>query len=408
MLVVGAGPAGSGAALSLARRGIRVLVIDRARFPRDKVCGDGVAPRSVAVLQRWGMEDALRERGYRPIQRYRIFGSGGGELATDLVPRGPYPAHSYVVPRRELDHLLVTAAREAGAEVWEGVRALGPVEDGGTPTVAALDADGEKLRLQARFVIAADGSRGSFSRRVTPARYTEPSGVAIRLYMDGVRDVGALCFFLDRKLLPGYGWVFPGGADGRPANVGIGLEASALRAKKVGLRRLLAWFLGPHSLAWPYLSHARPVCEAAAFPMQLNFPRRRRRCGSTLFVGDAAGLISPLSGEGIAYALESGEEAAEAVALALASSRTRDLGRYESAIRRRFAGDYVGGYLLQRVLVHPAVNDAVVGLLRRDQGLARGGVGILTNTVSPGHLLRPDVWARILAPSRVARMINHG
>lgn len=405
MLVVGAGPGGSGAALSLARSGVRPLVIDRASFPRDKVCGDGLPPRAVAALQRLGLEEALHERGYRPVKYCRIVGTGGGHLLTDLAPRNSFPGYSYVVPRRELDHLLVTTMRERGVEVWEGVQALGLLGGERTSVVRAVDGEGEALNIRAQVIIAADGSRGSFSRHAAPARHFQTGGVAIRLYMDGVSEVNALCFFLDRRILPGYGWVFPGGADGLPANVGVGLDASALRSRKVGLRSLLRWFVGPGSLAWPHLSRARAVSAPAAFPLQLNYWQGVRRCGRMLFVGDAANLVSPLSGEGVAYALESGEEAARATVEALRSGDIRRLAGYDSAVRRLLAADYLGAYLLRRALVHPMVNNAMVGLLRRDQKMARGGVGILTNTVSPLHLLHPGLWARMLSPRRLARLL---
>ena len=408
VLVVGAGPAGSGAALSLARSGVQSLVIDRAHFPRDKVCGDGLPPRAVAALRRVGLEAALRERGYRPVEHCRIVGTGGGHLLTDLAPRDCFPGYSYVVPRRELDHVLVTAARAAGPEVWEGVQGLGLLDGDGAPVVEAVDGAGTTLHLRAQVVIVADGSRGSFSRRVLPKEHLQAGGVAIRLYMEGVHETGALSFFLDRRLLPGYGWVFPGGAAGLPANVGVGMEARALRAGKVGLRSLLRWFVGPGSLAWPYLSRARAVSEPAAFPLQFSYRRGLRRSGRLLFAGDAANLVSPLSGEGVAYALESGEEAARAAVGALRSGDMCRLAAYDRAVRRLLAADYLGAYLLRRALVHPTVNNAVVGLLRRDREMARGGVGILTNTVSPLHLLHPGVWVRMLSPHRVVSMLRNG
>lgn len=407
VLVIGAGPAGSGAALSLAGKGVQALVIDRARFPRDKACGDGLAPRSVAAFRRLGLEDALVERGFRPIGRCRIFGTGGEHVEADQTPHGSAPGYSYVVPRRDLDAMLVGAVRAAGGEVWEGVRALGPLEGQGWPAVEALSDEGETLRIRARVLIAADGSRGSYSRRAMPEWRLAPYGVAIRLYMEGVQGVeDTLCFFLDNELLPGYGWVFPGGGPGRPANVGVGLAVAALQERKVGLRQLLAWFLGPNSTAWPYLAQARAVSEPAAFPMQLSFQRGWRRAGTTLFVGDAANLISPLTGEGIAYALESAEEAAEAVARALASGWQRDLARYQTVVWRRFAGDYLGAFLLRQILVHPRANNLAVDVLRRDREFARGGIGILTNTIPPHWLLRPALWAKILAPRRLAKLVR--
>lgn len=402
VVVVGAGPAGCAAATVLAEAGVDVLVVDRARFPREKVCGDGVAPRSVAVLRRLGLEERLQARGYRPARRYRIVSSWGDAVLAGMPEWGKGPDYAYVVPRRELDQLLVDRAREAGARVEEGVQALRSLDAADGPQVVARTDQEEDVRLRGRVVVAADGSRGSFSRTVMPSERLAPYAVAMRLYMEGVTDLqGSLNFFLDPDLLPGYGWIFPGGREGQPANVGFGITVSALRRRPERLKQIFDRFLGPHSMAWPHLESAKPVHPAAPFPMLLDFPRGRRRLGSTLFAGDAANLIDPLSGEGMAYALESGLAVADTVGLALKTGRMSDLARYDGRVWRSLSLEFLGAYLVRQVLVRPAGNGAVVRLLRRDEGLARGGMGVLCNSVPVTWLARPSVLGRVLSPGRL-------
>ncbi len=397
VVVVGAGPAGSAVATLLAESGHEVLAVDRARFPREKVCGDGLAPRSVAMLRRLGLEERLQERGYRPLRRYRIFSSWGDSVIAELPTWGKGPDYLYVVPRFELDQLLVDRAREAGARVEEGVRVLRPVDGAGSNVLSARTDEGEQVRLRGRVVVAADGSRGSFSRTVMPSERLSPYAVAMRVYMEGVSGLDdALHFFVDPDLLPGYGWIFPGGRPGQPANVGLGIQARALRRRPERLAQIFDRFLGPDSMAWPYLADARPVGPAAPFPLLLDFPRGRRRLGTTLFAGDAGNLIDPLSGEGMAYALESAGAVADAVGTALQSGRLSDLARYDAKIWRGLSMEFLGAYLVRQVLVRPAGNGLVVRLLQRDDGLARGGMGVLSNSVPATWLLRPDVLGACL------------
>jgi flavin-dependent dehydrogenase len=320
---------------------------------------------------------------------------------------GKGAGYAYVVPRREFDMLLATVAREAGVRLEEGVRALGCERQGELPEIRAVGSDGRPVRIRARVVLAADGSRGSFSRTVVPAGRLDPFAVAIRAYATGAEGLDhTLTFFLARNLLPGYGWVFPGSRPGGPANVGLGIKVSALRRREENLRALFDWFWSPDSPAWPYLRHAEPVSPPATFPLQLDFPRGWRREATTLFAGDAAHLIDPMSGEGIAYALESGIAAAAAIGRGLESGKLSDLARYEGAVWSGLSLEFLGAYLLRQVLARPWGNGVVVRLLQRDEGLARGGMGVLSNSVPATWLLRPAVWRKVLEPSRLRKIIR--
>lgn len=407
VVIVGAGPAGSAAAAFLAESGVDVLVVDRARFPREKICGDGLAPRSVVMLRKLGLEPDIVARGFTPMRRYRIVSSWGDAVMAGMPTYGKGTDYGYVVPRRELDELLVTRARTAGAVVHEGVRAIRCIEEADGSRVTARSDEGENLVLLGRVVIAADGSRGSFSRTILPSERLAPYAVAVRLYMEGVEGLqGALNFFLDPDFLPGYGWIFPGGRPGDPANVGFGIQVSSLRRRPDRLRDIFDRFLGPGSMAWPHLAAARPTRAPATFPMLLDFPRGRRRKGRTLFVGDSANLIDPISGEGVAYALESAEAAAEAVSGALRSGRLADLARYDAAVWRSLSVEFLGAYLLRHVLKQTWGNGAIVRLLQRDERLARGGLGILCNSLPATWLLKPAVWRRALSPGRLADTVR--
>jgi geranylgeranyl reductase family protein len=406
VVIVGAGPAGAAAAAFLAREGVDVVALDRATFPRDKICGDGLTPRAVEMLRRLGVERRLQEMGYRPQRQYRIVSAWGDAVRAGMPSFGKGAGYAYVVPRRDVDLCIVEAARASGAQVLESVQALRLEGSDTAPEVVARCADGELQRFRGRVLISADGSRGSFSRTFVPSEHLRPNAVAMRAYMHGVEGLqGALNFFLDRHLLPGYGWIFPPGRPGAPANVGVGVELSSWRGRDEKIRDLFDWFLGPGSQAWPHLHKAEFASAPRPFPLLLDFPRGRRRDGSRLLVGDAANLIDPLSGEGIAYALESGHLAAMAVSRALRSGRVTDLARYDVALWRTLAVEFFGAYLLRQLLVRPWGNGVAIRLLQRDAGLARGGIGVLSNSVPSTWFVRPTVLRRILSPARAARTV---
>ena len=355
------------------------------------------------------MEASLLEGGFQQFFSYRVVSTWGDAVAAGLPSYARGPDHAYVVPRRRLDSLLLERARGAGARVWEGVRALRACgrTDGSSPEVQARTLEGEDVRLHARVVVAADGSRGSFSRTLVPRNRLEPYLLGIRAYMEGAEGLaGALNFFLDRRVLPGYGWIFPGGSPGAPANVGLGMRLTALRSRREKMRALFDYFTGPESLAWPHLRGARLVSPPAIFPLLMDLPRGCRQTGAVLLAGDAANLIDPLTGEGVAYALESGFAAAACISGVLRSGRLADLAAYESDIRRNLHRDFLGAYLLRQMLVQPWGNGLMVRLLRRNEALARGGMGILANTVPPSWLLTRRVWGRMLAPGELRRTIH--
>ena len=408
VLVVGAGPAGATAAILLAEEGFEVTVVDRAHFPRDKVCGDGLAPRSVGVLRRLGVEDRLKQAGHRPLGEYRIVSTWGDSIKAGLPSYGKGPPYAYVIPRREFDALLVERAREAGAEVLEGRRAERLIPGtAAAPAVETEDGRGRRVVMRPRVVVAADGSRGSFSRTVIPSRHLRPFAVAMRQYLEGAEGLdGALSFFLDQPMLPGYGWAFPASREGGPVNVGAGMTISALRRRGLKVRQVMDWFLGPDSRAFAYLAGARPLGPPAAFPLLLDFPRGRRRREAVLLVGDAGNMIDPLSGEGIGYALESSVAAAGAIAASLHSGDLRELAGYERSIWKELGPEFFGAYALRQFLQQPWGNGGMVRLIERDEALARGGMGVLSNTVPATWLLKPALWRKILAPGRVRATIN--
>jgi menaquinone-9 beta-reductase len=389
VVVVGAGPAGSSVAFHLAKAGVDVLLLEKSTFPREKVCGDGLTPR--AVKQLVGMGIPLRPAdGWLPNKGLRIIGAGV-RLELDWPELSSYPGYGLVRARRGFDETLARAAQKAGARLAEGVTVTGPVlaEEGHMKGVTAR-VDGSERRYCARLVVAADGSSSRLSLTMgLSKRDDRPLGVAVRTYYANPRhDDDYLESWLDlwdgERLLPGYGWIF-GMGDGT-SNVGLGLLNTSTAFGNTDYRTLLTRWLAAMPPEWGLCEDNRtePV-RGAALPMGFN--RTPHYTRGLLLVGDAGGMINPFNGEGIAYAMESGETAARLIAQALArptaAGAERVLREYPRALKDAYGGYYTLGRKFVGAIGHPWVMKVATrhGLPR--PALMRFTLKLLANLTEP-------------------------
>ena len=358
-LVVGAGPGGSTAAWHLARRGLSVLLVDRSTFPREKVCGDGLTPRAVAVMERMGVDPG--GPGFFPVEGCRVVGTGGRSVEFVWPGARSFPALGLVRRRLDFDHLLARRASDAGADVREGVEALRPlVRDGRVAGAVLREADGEEQVVRSRFVVASDGAAGRFAARAGVERDPRgPVAVAARRYFRSPRPQDAMfeAYLTLRdgdRWLPGYGWVFPMG-DGE-LNVGAYVVRGAADGDgpRVSARRAFDAFVATLPDGWGLVEErATGPLGSAAIPMAVT--RRRVAVPGLLLVGDAAGLANPFTGEGIGYAMESAEVAAELIGRAAARSDPDLLRAYPALLRQRYGALFGAGRRFARAVSHPAV-----------------------------------------------------
>ena len=323
-VVVGAGPGGSATAHLLTRRGLDVLLVDKFAFPRDKTCGDGLTPRALRVLEKLGLLDELRRFG-QPIHGYDVFAPNGQATRAPLSETQT----ALVVPRRQLDEVIRRRAVDSGARFMSAVDVtrVEPTADG-----VRLHTSGEPI--DARLGILAIGASTKVLLRSGILRRPPRAMLAVRAYYAGVRDPGdrfALRF--DHVPLPGYGWVFP--VAGGLLNVGVGFLPR-------WWHRLTARAAFDRFVASPpmqaRLAGAQLAGPVRGYPIRVDFLQARTYGPRTLLVGEAAGLVNPLTGEGIDYALESAEIAAEHAASLLAADDTslERIRGYDRALRDRF------------------------------------------------------------------------
>jgi geranylgeranyl reductase family protein len=367
VIVVGAGPSGSSTAYHLANAGLDVLLLEKSQFPRDKVCGDGLTPRAVKSLVRMGV-DTSEEAGWLHNKGLRIIG-GGMRLEMPWPELASYPNYGLVRPRSDFDQILARQAEKSGARLHENTNVTGPILDERTGRVLGVTAritDGGGAKRETEFraplVVAADGNSTRLSIAMgLHKRDDRPMGVAYRTYYKTPRsDDDYLESWLElwdgERLLPGYGWVF-GMGDGT-SNVGLGILNTTASFKNVDYRDLLRRWLKNTPAEWGFTEENRtePI-RGAALPMGFN--RQPHYTRGLLLVGDAGGMVNPFNGEGIAYAMESGELAADVVAQALArpSGRERELAltAYPRVLKDTYGGYYTLGRAFVKLIGNPKV-----------------------------------------------------
>ncbi|WP_328907397.1 geranylgeranyl reductase family protein [Streptomyces sp. NBC_00234] len=395
VIVVGAGPAGSSAAFHLARAGIDVLLLEKADFPREKVCGDGLTPRAVHQLIRMGVDIKApgwtRSRGMRWV-------AGKHQVHIDWPALGRYPDFGLSRSRHDFDDILARHAVGAGARLRNGVKVTAPVTDraGRITGVTATAGTKDPVAFRAPIVIAADGASARLAlsmglqrdpgRQIATAarRYYRSPERSQEEYLELWAD---LRFPGSDHYLPGYGWIFPMG-DGR-VNVGLG----ALPHRRYGtadLRTTLDEWLARTPHAWGLREeNAEGPVRSAALP--LGFNRHPLYTRGLLLVGDSGGMVSPWNGEGIGQAMEAGEVAAESAALALAHppgpGRERVLHGYPVEMNHRWGryyrlGNAAADIVFSRSGFQPVLNRYVMGSPFLLNTLAR----MLTNlTDKPSH-----------------------
>ncbi|MGN6252479.1 MAG: geranylgeranyl reductase family protein [Marmoricola sp.] len=355
VLVVGAGPAGSAAAAWAARAGRDVVLADAAVFPRDKTCGDGLTPRAVAELERLGLGDWVRSHVANRGLRAHGFGQtlelpwpGPGPSGTGL------PAYGSAVARTELDDHLRSTALKAGATGIDGARAVDVVRDGPRVAGVVLEADGERFEVACRRLVVADGVRSPLGKVLGRTWHRDTVyGVAARSYVtSAMHDDPWISSHLelrgtDGEVLSGYGWIFPLG-DGQ-VNLGVGTLATARRPAEVALRPLMQHYADLRREDFG-LSGALRAPRSALLPM--GGAVSGVAGPNWALVGDAAGCVNPLNGEGIDYGLEGGR--------LLVDVLDEDLERAWPELLRRHYGE---AFSIARRLGRVASNPHVVAAL---------------------------------------------
>ena len=368
VLVVGAGPAGCLAAVELVRQGIDVLVVERSPFPREKVCGDALLEDSLEVLESVGLDEAVKEKAH-PIHSIIFVAPNGTECELE--------GNSFTLPRKELDALLLEEACSRGANFVGGITVSEPlVQDGACVGAVGFDQEGHKISISARLVLLATGANARILRVFGVLINRNHSAIGARGYfrLTETIDESSMVVIYDRRLLPGYSWMFPLGQGIFNVGCGIFLDGGKKMAH-IG-QNLKSFYKHVQPLS-RHLQMAEQIAPIRTAPMRTGFQGARACAPGLLVLGEALGLTFPFVGEGVSSALESGRVAASVALEALEKNdfTSRILGNYERDLRKTLDGRHQGYLTAQRLfhfksfanllITKAARNSAVRGVARQ-------------------------------------------
>jgi len=402
VIVVGAGPAGSSTAWHLARRGIDVLVLDRARFPRDKPCAEYLSPEASRLLDTMGALGACEGAGAAQLTGMTVRAPNGAVLRGDFAAahgfRG-FRDRGLALRRTVLDGILLERATTAGATVVEEERVTGVLTNarGAVVGVEVLDARGQAAERRADIVVGADGLRSVVARRLRLARARRrPRRIAMLAHYRGVAEMGSYGeMHVERD-----GYVGLADVGGGLTNVAVVAPAARVkRAAQAPAAFFDAW-LAAHPHVGARLAGAERVDAVRATGPFAHHARRAWARGAAL-VGDAADFYDPFTGEGIYAALRGGELVAPHIAAALEARSPRDadaaLAAYDAERRRTFAGKWRVERLVALAVAVPALMNRAAATLGQRKDMADLFVGVAGDFVPPSEILSVRYLLRLLA-----------
>ena len=399
IVIVGAGPAGSACAIKLADSGLKIALLDKATFPRDKTCGDAL---SVDVINQLEMLSPSLTADFHNMQDkiasygVKIFSPDHNHIDIPFIYKGK-KSHGYISTRLSFDNLLFTHAKQSGnVSVFENCTVANVEVNENVATVST-----NLGVFEAAIVLGADGAHSVVSKHVGDIKVEKNHySAGLRVYYENVASFHEenfieLHFFKD--ILPGYLWVFPL-ADNK-ANVGIGMLSSTVSKKKVNLKETMTNLIKTHPHLVERFKDARPLETIKGYGLPLGSKKRNLSGERFLLLGDAAALIDPFSGEGIANAIRSGRVAAEHVVKCFEqNSYSASFNKaYDKEIYRRMWNEFKISRTLQRVVQYPRLFNFVIKKARQSKYLQQFLIEALAEVEKKKKiLLKPAFYFRML------------
>jgi menaquinone-9 beta-reductase len=417
IVILGAGPAGAATALKLSQLNIPCVLIDKATFPRDKICGDGISNQCVHVIQKW-LDPSVMERfaaaNHLQIDSWglQVEGTKGNGFE---IPYRPYSDKTkempsgFVCKRRDFDNFLVEEVRRSPLiEFLENVEIthFEPIFLEENKQGFLLKDKTNSFKIQAQLVIAVDGAQSRFARQIGGIELDNKHYMAsVKAYYKGVTGFhkdNFLEFYFLKDFLPGYFWIFP--LPNGEANVGIAIVSEEVSKRKLNLKKCLEEVL--ETRFKDRFTNAEIVGKIEGFGLPLGSKKRKLSGDNYILTGDAASLIDPLTGEGIANALLSGVVAAEKAAECLQKNdfSAQILRGYDERIYRMRGQEFKVSYWLQRQFRRAWFFNTLVALISKNQHLARTFAFVFTDINLKQQLRKPSFWWRVLTNKKGAEL----
>lgn len=406
-IIVGAGPAGAGTSLYLTKAGIPHIVIEKATFPRDKICGDACSGKTALVLRRinpeWLNDEIFQqEENFMPSHGIIFVAPNGKDLNIPFNPnRQPEDqAPGFTTKRIIFDNYLFDKMPSKYNTIYQGAKVSEIKKEANSVTVF-FEQDGKNYEVTAPVIVGADGDKGITRKTLlTDHNSAKAYAVGLRAYYKGVKGLNKDNFielhFLP-ELLPGYFWIFP--MPNGLANVGVGILSDVVREKKINLRERMLDAIKNNPNIKDRFADAELEDKIHGWGLPMAMEQLPLSGDNFLLVGDAASLIDPFSGEGIGNALYSGMLAADAIEKAIAAndySRTKLEQEYDTVVYRRLGDEFKISATLQRLCRFPWLFNFVVNKAKKSKSLSDTISCMFTDMDLRDKLRKPSFYLKIL------------
>ncbi len=382
--VIGAGPGGSATAYFLAKGGLRVALLDKFEFPRDKTCGDGLTPRAIKTLDAMGVLSEIEELAFRS-SGIKIRYSDEITYNLEINHLKDLPDYVLTMPRFQLDDILRHYAMDAGADFFPKARVENLTRSADKHVHIQTESGQD---IECALAVIATGANSSLLQKLGLLKRSPPANLAARAYFENIENLDdSLILFFDGIGLPGYGWVFPTGEG--TANVGCGVffEDSVSQVSR------LRSFISEHPYLRHILKNARQVAPIKGYPLRTDFSPSYSGNEWILVVGEATGLVNPITGEGIDYALESAQLAANTIL-----SEWRDgypsvatQKRYRATLGKRFHTQMILNHLAQKIYFRKRTLSSLLIRAYEKPALRKAIVDACFGTANPLVMFTPQV-----------------
>ena len=399
VIVCGGGPGGSTTAAFLSKKGHKVLLLDKEKFPRDKTCGDAISGKSLKLLAELGMEGAVEKADHGEITGVFFSSPNGTEVRVPFGTKDEHIRKGYVCRRQVYDNLLFQNAKKH-ADVMEGMAVAGLLKDsdGKVCGVKAKGQDGKDYEFRGKMVIGADGVSSTIAREIRGADIDPVhTCIAHRAYYSGVAGMKeAIEIHFVKSIMPGYFWIFP--LENGLANVGIGMVMSDMKAKNIDLAKAMEDIVATNPLFKERFANAKKLTPIKAWSLPFGSKKRKVHANNVLLVGDAAGLVDPFSGEGVGNAMLSGKLAAEVASEAISANDMSEefLARYEQRLWKAVEDELATSYKMQKLGKHEFLLNFVVSKAARSEKAREAISGTFTNEDAKGEYASPLFYLKLL------------
>ncbi|MFH0970672.1 MAG: NAD(P)/FAD-dependent oxidoreductase [Candidatus Diapherotrites archaeon] len=404
VIIVGGGPGGSSSALFLQKKGYNVLLLEKAKYPRDKICGDAVSGKSVGMLKELGIEHEMEKMDNAKVFGL-VFSSPEGKMLEIPFPvkdeEGKAKARGYVCRRIVFDNFLFSHVKQK-VEAREEFQVTDLVWNETHDTVIGvkgIDTTTKKEEeFRAKFVIGADGAAGIVANKVNAEKIPDDHVcVATRVYYQNISGMtpNIEIHFID-SVMPGYFWIFP--LENGKANVGLGMISKDRQAKGINLVEETERVIREHPLFQERFKNATKLTDVKGWTLPFGSFRRTLHGKGWLLVGDAASLVDPFSGEGIGNAMTSGKYAAEAIDRAIKANdfSPEFMKWYDTELWKEIGPELKTSYNLQKMGRHKWLLNLVIGKAAKSKEVRDTISGMLVNENARKSFISPMFYIKLL------------